>query len=138
MKLVFCLQVAALLHVVLMCAGLTMPRVVKLNAHLAGLPPFIRNLFWVYYTFIASALIGFAALTWFCAGAMAAGVPSAWALSIFLTGFWLLRLFAGIFVFDVRPYLTNWFYRLGYYSINCIFIYLTAVYALTALKGAHL
>ena len=138
MKLVLWLQIAALLHLVLMCAGLTMPRAVKLSTHLAGLPPFIRNLFWVYYTFIASALVGFAALTWFCADAMAAGVPAARALCIFLAAFWLLRLLAAIFVFDVRPYLANRFYRLGYHSINCIFVYLTAIYFWIALKGGTL
>ena len=130
------LQIAALLHLGLLWAGLTMPHAVKLRQHLATLPPFIRSLFWVYYTFIGTCLIGFASLTWFAADAMVAGEPVARALAIFLGVFWLSRLFAGAFVFDVRPYLTNRFYRLGNVAINLVFIYLTTIYAWTALKGA--
>lgn len=129
------LQIAALLHIGLLWAGLTMPYAVKLRQHLAALPPFVRNLFWVYYTFIGSCLIGFGALTWFAAEPMAAGEPVARALAIFLAIFWLIRLAAGIFVFNVRPYLTNWFYRFGNFAINLVFVYLTTIYAWTALKG---
>ena len=130
------LQIAAVLHLGLLCAGLTMPHAVKLRQHLSTLPPFIRSLFWVYFTFIGSCLIGFGLLTWFAANEMAAGEPVARALAIFLAVFWLSRLAAGIFVFDVRPYLTNWFYRLGNLAINLVFVYLTTIYAWTALKGA--
>jgi hypothetical protein len=129
------LQIAAVLHFGLLWAGLTMPRAVKLRQHLATLPPFIRSLFWVYYTFIGSCLVGFGALTWFAANAMAAGEPVARALAIFLALFWCSRLLAGAFIFDVRPYLTNWFYRLGNAAINLVFVYLTTIYAWTALKG---
>lgn len=130
------LQIAALLHLGLLWAGLTMPHAVKLRQHLATLPPFIRSLFWVYYTFIGSCLAGFGALTWFASAPMAAGEPVARALSIFLAIFWATRLAAGAFVFDVRPYLTNGFYRLGNFAINTVFVYLTTIYAWTALKGA--
>ena len=43
--------------------------------------------------------------------------------------FWSVRLVAAGFIFDVRPYLTNWLYRLGYQATNCVFIYLVFVYA---------
>lgn len=129
------LQIAALLHIGLIWAGLTMPHAVKLRQHLSALPPFIRTLFWLYYTFIGSCLVGFGLLTWFAANEMAAGEPVARALAIFLGVFWLSRLAAGMFVFDVRPYLTNWFYRLGNAAINLVFVYLTTIYAWTALKG---
>jgi|SRR5688572_5455872 len=129
------LQIAALLHIGLLCAGLTMPYAVKLGQHLSTLPPFIRNLFWVYYTFIGTCLVGFGGLTWFAADAMAAGEPVARALAVFLAIFWLSRLCAGMFVFNMRPYLTNWFYRAGNAAINLVFIYLTIIYAWTALKG---
>ena len=130
------LQIAAVLHIGLLWAGLMMPHVVKLREHLATLPAFIRSLFWVYYTFIASCLMGFGVLTWFAANPMAAGEPVARGLAIFLALFWLTRLMAGMFLFDVRPYLTNRFYRAGNVAINLVFVYLTTIYAWTALKGA--
>jgi hypothetical protein len=40
-----------------------MPGVVRMRWHLATLPPFIRQLFWVYYTFIGLCLTGFCLIT---------------------------------------------------------------------------
>ena len=52
-NLTLLLQVAGVLHLGLICAGLLMPQVVGMRSHLATVPPFIRQLFWVYYCFIA-------------------------------------------------------------------------------------
>src|SRR5678815_733608 len=57
------LQIAGVLHLGLMAAGLMMPGVVNMRAHLAGLPAFVRQLFWVYYSFIALCLVSFSAIT---------------------------------------------------------------------------
>ena len=131
------LRIAAMLHVFLICAGASMPKAVNMRAHLAVLPPFLRQLFFIYFSFIGLMLVGFGALTFIFAPAMAAGEPVARGLSMLLTAFWSLRFFAA-FVFDVRPYLTNWIYRVGYYVINVIFLYLLAVYSFAALKGGGL
>jgi hypothetical protein len=129
------LQIAALLHIGLLCAGASMPKAVNLRGHIATLPPFIRQLFLVYFSFIALMLVGFGSLTFLFAHAMAAGEPTARALCIMMTVFWSVRLVVAGFVFDVRPYLTNWFYRLGYQATNLVFVYLVAVYALAVWKG---
>lgn len=101
MNAIYALQAAGLLHLGLLAAGVTMPRVVNLHEHIRPLPEFIRRLFWVYYGFIAFCLIGF-------------GLPApAWALEL---GAFFLRtetelmiksrrvvpgkLLAGNFVFD--------------------------------------
>jgi hypothetical protein len=129
------LQIAAILHIGLLCAGASMPKAVNLRGHIATLPPFLRQLFLVYFTFIALMLVGFGSLTFLFAHAMAAGEPTARALCMLMTVFWGIRLIAAGFIFDVRPYLTNWFYRLGYQATNLVFVYLVAVYALAAWKG---
>ena len=77
MKLITLLQVAAVLHLGLVWAGATMPRAVNLRAHLAALPPFIRRLFWVYFTFIGLTLLGFGGITFCYAAAIAAGAVDA-------------------------------------------------------------
>ena len=51
--------------------------------------------------------------------------------------FWLLRLIAATFVFDLGPYLTNVYRRVGYGAINVVFAYLPLVYLLAAWKGAR-
>jgi hypothetical protein len=62
------------------------------------------------------------------------GVPRARALCVFLALFWTLRLIAGTFVFDMRPYLTSGPRRLGYHAINIVFAYLPVIYALAATR----
>ena len=133
--LTFLLQIAGVLHLGLLCAGATMPKAVNLRAHLATLPPFIRRLFWVYYSFIALCLVSFGLITVTLAGTLAAGGNLARALCAFLAAFWTIRLIAATFVFDVRPYLTSNLWRLGYHATNIVFIYLPVVYALAAWKG---
>jgi hypothetical protein len=126
------LQIAGVLHLGLMGAGLLMPQVVSMRRHLAALPPFIRQLFWVYYSFIALCLVSFSVITIVFAGTLAAGGDLARALCAFFAMFWTLRLIAATFVFDMGPYLTNRYRRLGYHAINIVFAYLPVVYALAA------
>jgi hypothetical protein len=134
LNLVLLLQFAGLLHLGLMAAGLMMPRVVNLRHHLMALPPFIRRLFWVYYSFIGLCLVSFGVITFAFAGMLAGGGGLARALCIFLAAFWTLRLAAATFIFDLRPYLTNGWLRLGYHATNVVFTFLPVVYAWAAFK----
>ena len=134
-NLTLLLQIAGILHLGLMCAGLLMPRVVNMRSHLAVLPPFIRQLFWVYYSFIGLCLVSFGVITVTFADTLAAGGALARALCAFFAVFWTFRLIAGTFIFDMRPYLTNFYRRLGYHAINIVFAYLPIVYAWAAWKG---
>jgi len=126
------LQIAGALHLALMAAGLLMPRIVRMRWHLVALPPFIRQLFWVYYTFIALCLVGFSVITIAFADTLAAGGNLARALCVFFAVFWTLRLVVATWVFDMRPYLTNRTRRLGYHALNLIFAFLPVVYVLAA------
>jgi hypothetical protein len=126
------LQIAGALHLALMAAGLLMPRIVRMRWHLVALPPFIRQLFWVYYTFIALCLVGFSVITIVFADTLAAGGNLARALCAFFAVFWTLRLVVATWVFDMRPYLTNRTRRLGYHALNVIFAFLPIVYVLAA------
>ena len=133
--LVVMLQVAGIFHLGLIAAGLMMPCAVNLRAHLAKLPPFVRRLFWVYYTFIGFSLVSFGVLSVTFAGALAAGSGLARAVCAFLAVFWTIRLVAATFVFDVRPYLTGAWWRVGYHATNVAFIYLPVAYAIVSLQG---
>jgi hypothetical protein len=135
--LILLLQLAGIMHLGLLCAGLMMPGVVNLRAHLGVLPAFIRRLFWVYYSFIGLCLVSFGCLTLTLAGTLAAGSVLARALCVFLAVFWTLRLIAATFVFDLRPYLTSVYRRVGYHVINIVIIYLPVVYVLAAWKGGR-
>lgn len=131
-NLTLLLQIAGVLHLGLMGAGLLMPKVVRMRWHLATLPPFIRQLFWVYYSFIGLCLVSFSVITIAFADTLAAGGNLARALCAFFAVFWTLRLIAATFVFDMRPYLTNRYRRFGYHATNIVFAYLPVVYVLAA------
>lgn len=129
------LRLAGLMYLGLICAGALMPRAVNLKGSLATLPPFIRRLYWVYYAFIGLSLVCFGVMTFVFAETLAGGGGLARALCLFLALFWTVRLIAAVFIFDVRPYLTNNLWRLGYHATNVVFAYLPVVYAWAALRG---
>jgi hypothetical protein len=129
------LKIAGLLHLGLICAGALMPRAVGLRGHIALLPPFVRSLFWVYYSFIGLCLVSFGTITFVFADSLASGSNFARALCVFFAAFWMIRLIAAKFIFDVSPYLTNTFWRLGYHATNIVFAYLPVVYVWAAWKG---
>lgn len=134
-QLVLLLQFAGILHLGLIAAGLSMTRVVNMRAHVAGLPPFLERLFWVYYAFIGFFLVGFGSLTFFFADTLAEGSGLARALCVFMGLFWAARFFVAMFVFDVRPYVTNFGWRLGYWATNIVFTCLPIIYGIAAWKG---
>ena len=109
----------------------------KHRRHLAALPAFIRRLFWAYYSFIGLCLVSFGYLTFTMAGTLAEGSALARALCVFFATFWTLRLIAATFIFDLSPYLTSAYRRLGYHATNLVFIYLPVVYLLAAWKGRN-
>jgi len=135
MKLVTALQLAGVMHIGLIAAGAMMPRAVKLRSCVAGLPPFIHRLFWVYYGFIALILAGFGALSFFLAPELASGSPLGRAVCGFLAVFWATRLLVAAFVFDVRPYLTSVLWKTAYLATNVVFALLPAIYNWGALTG---
>ena len=138
LDLAFMLQIAGVMHLGLMCAGLLMPGVVGMRIHLATVPAFVRQLFWVYYGFIALCLAGFSVITIVFAETLAAGSGLARALCAFLAVFWTVRLLAAMFVFDMRPFLTTRYRQVGYHLLNVVFAYLPIVYALAAAQPGWL
>lgn len=126
------LILAGLSHFSILLASALVPRALDWRKHLATLPPFLRTLFWVYGAFIVLVIVSFGTLTLLHADAMAAGEPVARSLCAVIAIFWLARLGVQLFVFDARPFLTNWFYKLGYHGLTVAFIAFTAIYGRAA------
>jgi hypothetical protein len=122
------LQIAAVLQLMVLIASASVPRALDWRTNLAKLHPFLRRLFWVYGCFIVFTIIGFAVLTFYNANAMAAGNPLARSVCLFIMIFWAARLAVQFFVFDARPFLTTWFYRLGYHALTFAFAALVGIY----------
>jgi len=130
---VIVLKLAALAHLGLISAGILMPRVTGLWAEMAKLAPFARALFRVYYAFIGLCLVSFGLGSWFLAPQLADGSTLARAVCGFLAVFWIIRLAAAIWVFDVRPFLTDPWRRFGYHVLNIVFGTFPIVYGWLAL-----
>lgn len=137
MKLPLLLQLAAITHIGLLAAGLLMPGTVRLREHLAALPAFIRQLFWTYYVFIGLCLVGFGLGTFLLADELATGTSLARAVCGFLAVFWTLRLIVAHCVFDLQPYVTTRWHRIGLFLANAVFALLPFIYAWTAWKGGR-
>ncbi|MGE3166186.1 MAG: hypothetical protein AB7O52_14865 [Planctomycetota bacterium] len=127
------IQFAGVTHLGLLAAGALMPGVVQLRQYVATLPPFIRRLFWTYYAFLGLCLVSFGTISFFAASELASGTPLARAVCLFLAVFWTLRLLVAAFVFDLKPYLTNGWRKLGYHLTNIVFAALPLIYAWAAL-----
>jgi hypothetical protein len=127
------LQFAAGLQLLILTASALTPRVLDWRTNLSALHPFLRKLFWVYGAFIVMMIIGFATLTYFHADAIADREPVARSLCAFIAIFWGARLFVQFAIFDPRPFLTNWFYKLGYHALTVIFAFLVFVYGKAAI-----
>lgn len=79
--------------------------------------------------------MSFGLFTFEFARSLAEGGALARSICVFLAAFWTVRLIAATFIFDVRPYLKNHLWRLGYHATNLVFAYLPFVYAWVALEG---
>ncbi len=137
MKLELFLRLAGLLQLSLLTAGASMSKVTGMREQLAKLSPFLQQLFWVYLGYIGYVLTAFGVLTLVNAEALAAGSTLARSVCVFIGLFWLGRLAVQFFVFDVRPYLTSRWLRLGYHATTMVFVYLTVVYGWAAWKGGR-
>lgn len=127
------LQLAGLAHFSILIASALTPRALDWRKNLAPLLPFLRTLFWIYGAFIVLTIASFGTLTLLNAGAMAAGEPVARSLCAVIAIFWLARLGVQLFVFDARPFLTNWFYKLGYHGLTVAFTAFVGIYGWAAI-----
>jgi hypothetical protein len=131
----YALKFAALTHLGLIAAGVLMPRATGLWREAERLSPFGRGLFRTYYIFIGLCLVSFGLASWFFAADLASGTAFARAACGFLAVFWLVRLIAAIWILDVKPYLRNNWWRLGYHLTNVVFGALPFLYAWVALRS---
>jgi hypothetical protein len=120
-------------HFGILLASIQVPRVLDWRSELAGLHPFVRQLFWVYGVFIVFTIAALGTLTLMNLQALVEGDAVARSLAGFTSLFWALRLVVQVFVFDARPFLTNAWRWLGYQTLTGAFVYFTLLYGWIAL-----
>lgn len=129
------LRCAGALHFAVLIASALTPGALDWRKNLALLHPFLRRLFWVYGAFIVLVILSFGTLTMVFAGQLAAGDGLSRGFAAMVAIFWLARLVVQLFVFDARPFLTNWFYKAGYHALTIVFIVFVLVFGWAAMGG---
>ena len=123
------LTLAGIAHFGILVASANAPKALNWKETLKPLPKLMRQMFWVYGWFIVLMIISFGTITLVHTETLAtAGTPIARWVSGMIAIFWGVRLIVQFFIFDATPFLTNWFYKLGYHGLTVVFIFLTAVY----------
>jgi hypothetical protein len=91
---------AGAVHVGIMAANVPLPGRLKVRERLAGMPRFVRQIFYVHWIYIVIVLGLFAALCFKFAPDLAGGSALGRFLSGFMAAFWLLRIVLQIFYYD--------------------------------------
>ncbi len=127
------LYLGGVIHFLILFASVMAPKVMKWNVHLEKLPRMLRQMFWVYGVFIVLVIVSFGTLTLMNVPELAAGQGLGRGLCAVIAVFWAARLAVQLFIFDVGPFLTNWFYRLGYHLLTLAFVILVSIYGYAAI-----
>jgi hypothetical protein len=99
---------AGVVHVGIMGANIPLPERLQVRERLAGVPRFIRQIFYVHWIYIVIVLGLFAALCFGFARELAGASSLGRLLSGFMAGFWLLRIVLQIFYYDREIRRENW------------------------------
>ena len=92
--------VAGVVHVGIITANVPLPGRLKVRERLAGVPRFVRQIFYVHWIYIVIVLGLFAALCFRFAPELAGGSALGRFLSAFIAAFWLLRIVLQILYYD--------------------------------------
>ena len=91
---------AGAVHIGIMAANIPLPRRLLVRERLAGVPRFVRQIFYVHWVYIVIVLGLFAALCFGFAPELAGASAMGRFLSGFMAGFWLLRIVLQVFYYD--------------------------------------
>ena len=91
---------AGVVQVGIMAANVPLPGKLRVRERLAGVPRFVRQIFYVHWVYIVIVLGMFAALCFGFAPELAGASGLGRFLSAFMAGFWLLRIVLQVFYYD--------------------------------------
>ena len=94
--------VAGIVYLGIFAANIPLPRRLRVRERLAGVPRFLRQIFYVHWIYIVIVLGLFAALCFGFASELAGASPLGRFLSAFMAGFWLLRIGLQVFYYDAE------------------------------------
>jgi hypothetical protein len=99
---------AGVVHLGIMAANVPLPGRLRVRERLAGVPGFVRQIFYVHWVYIVIVVGLFAALCFGFAPELAGASALGRFLSGFMAGFWLLRIVLQVFYYDREIRRENW------------------------------
>ena len=87
-------------HLGIVAANVPLPGRLRVRERLAGVPPFVRQIFYVHWVYILIVVGLFAALCFGFAPELGGASRLGRFLSGFMAGFWLLRIVLQVFYYD--------------------------------------
>jgi hypothetical protein len=91
---------AGAVHLGIIAANVPLPSKLRVRERLAGVPRFVRQIFYVHWLYIVIVLGMFAALCFGFARELAGATAMGRFLSAFVAAFWLLRIGLQVFYYD--------------------------------------
>src|SRR5579871_886337 len=91
---------AGIVHLGIIAANVPLPGRLRVRQHLAGVPRFVRQIFYVHWIYIVIVLGLFAALCFGFAPQLAGASALGRFLSGFMAAFWGLRIILQLFFYD--------------------------------------
>lgn len=119
----------------ILTAAALLPQKLDLRGQLAKVDPLLGQLVWVYAAYVVTMIATLGAVSLGLADTLVGGTVLARCVTGFIAMFWGARLMLQFFVFDVKPYLTNRLYALGYHALTVAFLYLAVTFTWVTLQG---
>ena len=121
------IRIVGALQVCILIASAMVPGELRWREELQKLSKLLRQMFWVYGTYTAMAILFLGLLSLTAAEDIAAGGTLARMVCAGNCLFWGVRLcLQG--VFDAKPFLTRWWLTAGYHLLTVMFLSFTAFY----------
>ncbi len=122
---------AGAVHVGIVAANIPLPGRLRVRERLAGVPRFVRQIFYVHWIYIVLVVGMFAALCFGFSAELAGASALGRFLSGFMAAFWLLRSALQIFYYDRSVRRENWQLDMLYVGSLAVLVCVFGVAALT-------
>lgn len=131
--MILAIRVAGGIHLAIIAANVPLPGKLKVRQHLASVPNFIRQIFFVHWIYIVLMLGLFSTLCLFFPAQLAGGTSLGRFLSGYMALFWLLRIVLQVTYYDRAVRGEN---RLLDAMYLVALIVLSIIFSLAALGGS--
>jgi hypothetical protein len=125
--------ISGILHLGTLIGSAQVPKELKFKEELPKLAPLFQH--WILFAggYVVFNILAFGLISLVFSTTLASGEPLARAFCAYVALFWGFRLAIQFCVFDAKPYLRNWFLKLGYYGLTIVFAGHTIVFGYAAI-----